>query len=463
MSKVYVGVDTNILCNFGHIERLSWKKLFPEATSVHVLISAKVQAEMDVHKDKASGYVLKRAREYQGILRKAEEQDYSYSFDNSGVNINFVFLDRPRTHELDHQRFELEHDDERIVAEYFHEQKRRSVEILILANDARPIRVARQAGMVAIRPNRWDADRVEPEDEKLKELRERNRELERLLGARPKTQLADFAVERQNIKPLDFSRNFDVAKYLARLGEALKNAGVAPSPEALADKYGLDDGYFGELNGRHLTSGRIYEYESDLENYYYSAFAFEVPELLRRLQVLGSAFVFDVEVENVGEAPEEMLSLELKILQNAVFINSEELEPFNDWGLIPPTAPAPRYSIFNEAKFPDSVEDTDHEFILVNDSEVTETHRCRSMLHGHKSKVECYIRPLYPKEPVSVLVTLRAKNLVEPIYRKAVIRPRSANFDEELVDAFLVRQSVFIPEEQRDVLLAVLKKKPSAT
>ncbi|WP_429819352.1 hypothetical protein [Ensifer sp. B1-9] len=460
MSEIFVGVDTNILCNFGHIERLDWKTLFPHATSVTILVSAKVQAEMDVHKDTASGYLLKRAREFQRLLKKAEEQDYCYSIEDCEVPVNFVFLNRPRAHELDQQQFDLEHADERIVAEYHFEQKRLSVEICIVANDARPIRVARDAHMRALRPEKWEADRSEPEDEKLRTARARIRELERAQGARPKTQLANFSTERRHVIPSGFSPTFDVAKYLTQMGSALRNTETIRSPQSLIDKYGIDDGFFGALNTRHLTDNDIRDYVHELEEYY-TRFNFEPHELLRRLQVLGAAYVLTIEIENVGEAPEEIISLELS-LQNAIFVEPSDMEGFNDWCLAPPTPPVPAMWLADDVLLSDqsgSPWEAEHEFASLGGSVTTETHRCRSMLHGHKAKTESYIHPSDPAKPITVLVTLRAKNLIDPITRKLEIICSPEVVDEAFVDDFLVRQSVFLEDDQREILLAVLEER----
>ncbi|NKL94173.1 hypothetical protein [Rhizobium leguminosarum] len=463
MSEIFVGVDTNILCNFGRIEGLNWKTIFPEATSINVLISAKVQSEMDVHKDTASGYVQKRAREYQKLLKKAEDADYSHSFESFGMSVRLIFLDRPRRNDLDDQKFDVDRDDERIVAEYYYEQDQRSVDIIIVANDARPIRVARQAGMAAIRPDRWDTDRSEPEDEIVRELRERVRQLERIQGARPKTKLADFAINRESVIPADFSPSFDVSKYLKRLGDALKTAPGVRTPESLIDQFGLvrDNGYF-SLHSGTLTTSQIDQYGSELENLF-SHFDIDGLELLQRLQSLSRAIVFDFEVENVGEAPEEMLSVELKILQNAVFIDAEDMEELNDWGLAPPDPPRPRFDL-SDINLVDRLTDAanrsrepEHEFVLVDDSDTTETHRCRSMLHGHKAAIETYLLPKDPNKPVSILVTLRAKNLLDPIIRKVEIARNRDTVDETFVSNFLRCHSVFMPEEQRDIVLSILR------
>lgn len=464
MGEIFVGVDTNILCNFGRIEGLNWKKLFPEATAINVLIAAKVQSEMDVHKDTASGYVQKRAREYQKLLKNAEDADYSYSFESFGMGVRLIFLDRPRRNELDDQKFDVERDDERIVAEYYHEQGQRSVDIIILANDARPIRVARQAGMTAIRPDKWDTDRSEPEDEVVRELRERIRQLERIQGARPKTQLADFAINRESIIPAEFSPRFNVSEYLKQLGDSLKTAPGVRTPESLVDQFGLvrDDGYFGSFNVGSLTTSQLDQYENDLETFF-SHFDINALDLLQRLQFLSRAIVFDFEVENVGEAPEEMLSVELKILQNAVFVDAEDMEESNDWGLASPDPPRPQLDL-GHLNLVDRLADAanrpwepDHEFVLVDDSDTKETHRCRSMLHGHKAAIETYLLPEDPHKPVSILVTLRAKNLLDPIIRKVEIARNRDTVDEKFVSKFLRSHAVFMPEEQRNIMLSILR------
>ncbi|MGO7242881.1 hypothetical protein ACCS70_27095 [Rhizobium ruizarguesonis] len=61
-SDKLVGVDTNILINFGNFRRLAWETLFPDATSITVLVSAKVLVIMPDKQAEILGDALRGSR-----------------------------------------------------------------------------------------------------------------------------------------------------------------------------------------------------------------------------------------------------------------------------------------------------------------------------------------------------------------------------------------------------------------
>lgn len=135
MGHVHVGTDTNIFLHFGNVEDLKWEKLFPGVSAVTVYVCAQVQKELDNHKDTSSGYMRKRTRHYQQILRSAEADDgYVHRSRTGATEVEFVFLDRPRDSELDGEAFDLTEDDSRIVAQLMHAATARRVSMSLVAN-----------------------------------------------------------------------------------------------------------------------------------------------------------------------------------------------------------------------------------------------------------------------------------------------------------------------------------------
>lgn len=459
MSEIHVGVDTNILCNFGQIERFKWRDLFPGVTTVNLLVSATVQEEMDLHKDTARGNLQKRAREFQRILTAAEDTGYIHTSEASGVTVNIAFLDTPPSQELNLSGIDLSSSDARIVAEYFHEQTRLGQKVVLLANDARPIRIARNVGMAAMRPSRWANERSEVEDEIVVQQRERIRELERIVGARPDVNFVNLNSAIDYPLPHEFEE-FDWAKYLGSLNLALGATTRPADVDALIKQYGLEPyGAFTMpgLSSR-LTSDQIAEYQSDL-----AAFIrhFDIPalEFRERLIRLGRAYTCQFEIENSGQAPDELLSLELKLSSNAVFVDDHELEDLNDWNLRAPEPPRPQaYLIdhdWNQHRFRDTDADR-YDFKLHDNAAYRRTYRCGSILHGHSAHVSIGILPTSAGEAIDVLATLRTKNLLEPIVRKVAITPSLPPFNEHLINQFLLKHARFMPDHQHDLVVRMI-------
>ncbi len=463
MKQIIVGVDTNILLHFGKIELFKWRALFPDVTDVQLLISGQVQDEMDEQKDKARGYIQTRAREYQRILRTAEESDYRVSQINAGVKVEIVFLDHVRKGLLNGESFDLDRADQLIVAQY----KYAAGDLqgfVVLANDAKTIRAARACGMTAVRPDTWEQERAEPEDESAKELRE----LRKIVGARPKLNLSGFIERKQHSDPESFAPGFDVPAYLRRLDASKMAATQLPTPSELVAKWGVvrQNGPFNVI----MPYDRLKLYPENVSVYAIDFHHFEKcfensgPEaFLMRLRSLAQAYVVDLEVANVGEAIEETICVEFSEIKNGALSELGLIRENNDWYLAQPIEPRPQSHpapVNDSAPDDDSTEhEPDHEFGAPKTHSGRQVFRCRSLMHGRSASIRTYVRPLERAFPTEILVSVSAKRQVTPIIRRISIESVGRPFGEQDIDALLHERALLMPSKQRDLVIRALEFK----
>ncbi len=464
MTEIFVGVDTNILINFGRIEDLRWDDLFPGVTIVNLLISITVQKEMDEKKDKAKGYVQKRAKEFQRLLTAAEEtDDYVHRFTKNGIAINICFLNPVKRADLDGDQFDIENADSKIVAEYFYYQKAQNISITLLSNDGRTVRDGKTSGMTTLRPKPWEEDRLEPESENERRLAEENRELKRQLGARPSVGFKSIEVLHQI--PADAGTSFDWSGYLHSLGAALKGVARPRTEASLIDEFGLEEGIrrsnftITPLHSSRLTQSQLDEYRGAVDTFFK---AFDIPaiEFFERLRILSKTYILDFSVENTGAAPEETIFVELALKSTGVFVEPDDLHKMNDWSLTLPEEPRPYFHIHSLRRDTGSPDEVAFWSAVQSNAEFRQFH-LSSLLHGHSEKGRVYVFPKVVGDEVKVLITLRAKNLLEPITRSVVLKPSSQEMTEASLDQFLMQRSAFLPDEQRTLLRKVIMRRNS--
>lgn len=173
-------VDTNLLVEFTSFDAIPWRDLALNAEHIRIIVPTKVGEEMDEHKNK-SGKLRRRAIEFSQLARQMEDSPdgvATLKANNPRITIEFGPLFRKAV--LDADQFDLDDNDNRIVAEI--SAIARSVEgAILLADDSKPIRLARQAGLPHVRPlPSWR--RAEGPDERDTEIRELRQEL----GAQPR-------------------------------------------------------------------------------------------------------------------------------------------------------------------------------------------------------------------------------------------------------------------------------------
>ncbi len=461
MTEIYVGVDTNILLNFGPVKELKWSTLFPGVTVVNLLISPTVQKEMDVQKDTAKGYVQKRAKDFQRMLTAAEDtEDYVYRFLQDALTVSIHFLAPVRKAELNNEVFDLDIDDSRIVAEYFHHQQKHEIVVHVLANDARTVRDGKLSGMQTRRPRGWDENRTEPVSDRERALASENEDLKRRLGARP--QLEFKRMETLSQHPDITAALFDCNAYLASLAKALKEVARPRTIDSLVEEFGLQRGYQGRnftlisSSGFELTPDQLQAYREDVDRFFHR---FDIPiiEFLDRLQRLDRSYILDFDVHNIGSALEEFVFVDLELDDAGVFIEPEDLREAIDWGLSLPEEPRPTLKLRDF--IPDNKMPADPGAWTIAASDARfRRYSLPSLLHGHADGCRVYVLPLIAGKDVKVLMTLKAKNLLEPVVRQVVMRPVMDVANNDLLDDYLFQRRVFLPDDQGKLLVRVISR-----
>lgn len=148
---VVLVVDTNILVEFLSIERLPWRELAPNARSIRLVVPMSVVEEMDHHKKK-TGRLRRRGIEFNKLMRAIEDSPDERAIVRSADPVITVEPGRIlRRSELDGDLYDLDDPDGRIVAEFARIASSEPTAILI-ADDGKPIRLARQTGLAHVRP-----------------------------------------------------------------------------------------------------------------------------------------------------------------------------------------------------------------------------------------------------------------------------------------------------------------------
>ncbi|GES43562.1 hypothetical protein RsS62_28140 [Rhizobium dioscoreae] len=458
LNKV-VGVDTNILINFGSFKRLPWRKLFPDATSITVLVCAKVQSEMDRHKDHGAGYVRKRAKEFQKVLRSAEGDGYEVSLDDGDIPVRCVFLDRPQNSVLDGTQFDLTDADELIVAQYHHASKTWG-QLTIIANDASPIRAAKRALMSALRPDSWTADRTEPEDEVTRSLRERTRELERIVGAMPKVELREISVRGGGSSTLVFAQDFDYAKFQAEMRARLADRVKLPTRMDLVKQFGRRDAgspFMPEPLWGGIGETELYAWESEVNAFQAHFDRVSETQMLKQLTMLRLVYLVEVTIKNDGEAPDRNICVDMEIRGNARFIDPTSVEKFNDWKLRKPKPPSlQRWSMASLADLVSADRKDEYSFHRTQRTEAIQSHRCSVLMQGKAATVYAYVLAKDVGRQPSVFVTITAQHLPSPIGREVSLVPQPITLNWASLRELILDRLRLMPDGQADVLRVTL-------
>ncbi|TBF68275.1 hypothetical protein ELG63_28225 (plasmid) [Rhizobium leguminosarum] len=460
-SDKVVGVDTNILINFGNFRRLAWKELFPNAPSITVLVSAKVQSEMDRHKDHGGGYARKRAKEFQAVLRAAEDSGYEISFNETGIPVRCVFLDRPQTDLLDGSRFDLTDSDELIVAQY-HFASQKWGPITIVANDASPIRAAKRALMSALRPDPWTADRTEPEDETTRALRERTHELERIVGARPRVELKEFSVRGSGEETVRFADDFDYAGFQTDMRSRLADRIDLPTRLDLLKRFGKRLPSVG--HGLALPSPwggigekELHEWDSKLYTFQSHFDRISETQMLASLRMLSRTYVIEITIRNNGEAPDRNICVDMEARGTANIFGPRDLQTLNDWKINKPKPPSfqgPMLPSLTDFTLPPR--EDEHSFYRTKRNGVAQSHRCAVFMQGQEATIRAYFLAKNDGETPSVLVRIGAQHLLSPIVREVNLVPQPITLNLDAIHALIRDRLELMPEKQADILRAAL-------
>lgn len=322
--------------------------------------------------------------------------------------------------------------------------------------------------MKAIRPDRWTADRSEPEDETVRKLRDEVKELKRIASARPQIELRGFVPDVPVIGRCEFARSFHFPAYQARLRGMLEAAFPLPTSAELLRQYGRPP----SINGRYIsvfgaregcTDPELEEWRNDVETFHGHFDRIDPTELQRRLQYLSIIRVVDLDLANTGSAAEDDVQVDVRARANARLVSADDYRNQNDWGLreleppSPPTNPfeIPNYGPFNFAP-------RDQQAVYLNDGDKTfQDFRLKTLLHGVERPIRVFVLPDDSTAESRLLLTVRSRHLIDPLVREIRLMPQVKAFDADDIDNLILDRLELMPEKQSEVLskaLAVIRR-----
>lgn len=382
-------VDTNILLEFVALEDIPWRTLAPGAELVRVIIPTKVGEEMDAHKRK-TGRLHRRAIQFNQLARRMEEQpDGIVALRESAPKVTVEFGPLFRKSDLDADQFELEDNDNRIVAEVF-AISRKIPNAVLLADDSKPIRLARQAGLSFARPSpEWR--RQDGPDEK--DIKISN--LKRELGAHPILCVTIACVDDQKRIVIEDSPEAANEDCLKAFLEAVLETEPKASRESLIDRYGLHSPSRYNLGtdlyeAPGITNSQLDQYDEDYQRF--SRKTAKIATVLHKvLSCLSYSLHVNIDVGNDGDRAAEKVVVEAEVTPPFKFSPIHKLSKELSLQLKAPTPPKPNKGMLDfSPSLPNLLSqlapprvDTFHRVDEVDPtSEKTTSWRCEELRHG---------------------------------------------------------------------------------
>jgi hypothetical protein len=343
-TEVVFCLDTNILIEFRSPADLPWKELAPNATSIRLIVPTKVGIEMDQHKF-SSGRLRKRAADFAELARRIEDsgdRPVQLSRQDADIAVTIEFGPLYRTNDLDGEQFDLNDPDNRVVAEATI-IARDIPELILLADDSLPIRLARHVGLLHVRPpGNWrrPADGDE-RDETIADLR-------RQLGPQPKLILAFPAAADDNrrynlVSPPDLICQ-DCIDRIYRTALALdpqvpRSTLEARYPSARPMRMGPYEIPSITSVGS-VSSGMLDRYEQEFDSYrrHLHIWASGLPKILSKPGVMRP---IDIEIGNEGDRAADKVHLEATLSGPFHFLATDHFDVALADLLEVPDAPEP--------------------------------------------------------------------------------------------------------------------------
>lgn len=329
-------VDTNVLVEFLSLAHLPWRELAPHADQVQIVVPSKVAEEMDAHKKK-SGRLRRVGIEFSKLSRQIEDA-VTLVVHNESPTITVEFGPIFRRSELDGDLFDLDDPDGRIVAEFAAIASARPGSVL-LADDSKPIRLARAAGLPCIRPPpSWR--RVEGPDERDQTISDLRREIGALPNLVARFSGAENVGDKITVSSLP-DHEFCTNCTSALIRAALSVDRMVPR-EASIMKFGLSAGGFSfpGLPGFGISKEDLAVYEGDYREFVnnVSRWAGLVPSMVSGG---GAMQPITVEVANEGDRTAERVHAEVEVSGDFKILPFDLYESQFQEYLEPPSPPRP--------------------------------------------------------------------------------------------------------------------------
>ncbi len=414
---------------------------------------------MDAHKKK-TGRLRRRAIEFGNIARKIEEKSderVDLRADNPRVTVAFGPVLR-RT-QLDGDLFELDDSDGRVVAEIAAIMQS-CPEAILLADDSKPIRLARQTGLAYTRPmESWR--RKDGPDERDKTIDELRREL----GAQPllTVEFPD-AVNEHIFEPPPKPTCQSCAKAL--LDAALSVDKMVPREESIR-RHGLARP--NPLGLANLSAFHGGVAERSLQNYDQEYQKFEerlrewadlVPNLFR---VYHGLLPVSILVGNAGDRAAERVHVELTLARDFRFA------PFNHFAEIfgdrleAPEPPTPN-RLFHPAMFPIGAETEVHrpDAFYEQDAPASDlsttsiSWRCEELRQGAQKNLPALIFAERPDARGALEVRVSSPVIAKATRKMAPLVARGEPSNAQLAH-YLLRRVDVMPEKYQSAIADALR------
>jgi hypothetical protein len=451
-------VDTNLLVEFMPLEQIPWAELVPNARTVRIIVPTRVAEEMDAHKKK-SGRLRRRGIEFSNRARRIEDSaDAQLVIRAEAPRVTVEFGPAFRRSQLDGDLFELDDADARIVAEVA-AIARDAPATMLLCDDSKPIRLARHAGLLCVRPpETWR--RVETADEKDVLIDELKREI----GAAPKlvVRLPDAVDEKGTHLIEALPEHTDCDHCTTLIATAALSVDPKVSRARIAQKYGIgSDGGWGGAMGMHetwVTQTALRAYDSEYADFQARVvhWAQMVPTILAHS---GELLPIVLEIANEGDRAADRVLLEVEISGGFT------LQPMSMQGdglaefLRPPPEPRPRSHVLDplqqhlsmEYRAPKRVDAFYPQDTPARDGSVSRiTWRCEEFRQGAVTQLELLVVAKRPAARGVLTVKLGSATIAKATEVSAPLLAAGAS--KQPICAYVLRRASALPAKYVDVV-----------
>lgn len=460
--RVVFILDTNILCQFKKIDQIPWSDCGRNATEVHLIIPARVAEEMDGHK-RGRGHLFKRAIWFNGLQKSFEENsNQPVTIKTENPRVTFAIGPVFNKSDLDGDRFELDEADGRIAAEALRLADDTPAAIF-LTDDGKPRRLARNAGLLTLRPDEaWRRD--DPPDEKDETIAQ----LRRQIGAQPALKVApDLAHVIDGAFPLESAPAPLPNSFIEAFATLLKSGYRRESRAETRKRYPA-------LTGRGLIGpadsfGTVSDSAIDEYQKKYDAYEQAVDKYSQLFeQVLKKADIFvpvQAVIDNNGDAFAEDVLVEMRVDGPFKFVSPFDVEKAFSHPPEPPKPPRPQ--LLDRPFMPDFSQPSAHDpnglyrkTVFDDRTRITQlAWSCQRFRHADAHYPFGILLPTEKNASSGcVHITVRAANIVNGVSTSVPIRIAKSK-DNEL-EGYLRRRMTLFPDVLSDALEKALAVAP---
>jgi hypothetical protein len=467
-NEVTIGIDTNIVFEFTKLHLIPWKEIAPNAERIRLIVPNRVGEEIDRHKNEGSGRLKRRAVEFQSIARQIEQsRNEQATFQQSDLIITIEFAPIVKLSELDGETYDISDSDGRIVAELAW-LRPRYPDLVLLSDDSKPLRLARQSGLAAFRPpETWRLP--EGPDERDKTIAN----LQRQLGAHPTLLVSILrGTSSQELRFTPAPREKRPTEFNTRLVQLVLDRNPKTSRAEIARRYGIEqatslvDPHFLRARGTVVTLQQLKSYEEDYARFsaHVSDWARSIDERLRGVEDL---LPITVQIENSGTAVAEHVVVHLVAEGALEFASWKPIRQLLGIRIAGPKPPRPYvnemleavparflqplvpdvdpYSFHRHTEFPSNGRLSDVEF------------RCAAVRHNTKHTIKALLRRTKDSGAIGrVLVRTTAANIADAQILHAPVR--CAPLPSEDLASYLADRLDLFSDELSEVLREAIEQ-----